>query len=350
MTWEENRDLILVKSIVYNKVWVGCKIFRSKECMEKAALFVVERVKPKAIEAIEDPHEKKQKQNQWVEENGPLVHQFLMVKRNEVNRRFAEHYIEYFLGWDGTLKNRKHQSEIIKLDVSKPKTLIYPTWLPNREEMLQIALRDPEAWGYDDDLNLVDPGARARMDRKFAYYWDKQMGIILGASKWSIEKRCKNLLSFVVKASNEAFAVWMLENNWERWQIRAMYGIVRPELQIYKKKNGDFVDGLESLKPKYTSTASRAKPFAGITDLGKNRLAELTKQVADKRLIKGNYMRWRLELEERVRKIVHRRNGQDDEEKPNEKQRAKRKGPVVRMATVAAVGEQKMDCDDLDQW
>ena len=350
MTDKEKVLSLTSKSVVYNEVWCRCKHIPDRRVMKEAALRVVMEIRPKDIEEIQDQEEKREKQNEWAEVNGPMVVHYLNEKRRYINGRLGSEYIKYFLGWDGTLQLKRgfEEAEVdapcgAPVDLSKPRTLVYPSWLPNPEVMLKIVMRDPIAWGYDNNLNLVDRGKRDAMDKCFAFVWDKLFTLILGSKNWGVNIRCYRNVSTTVHASTEGILVWMLESNWERWETRAMYGISYPELKKHKKQNGDYLPGLEKLLPKYTTLACARNVFGGINNIGKDRLDELTQMVTRNRV---DHADWIDELENRVRRKVFLANGQDVQ--PLGMVRPRRV-PVKRMARPQLNEGEVVDVND-DRW
>lgn len=337
MTWEEKRLYLTIKNFVRNEFWSKCKFVRNSTFMKKAGLCVALAVKPKAIAGIKNQQERMQKRDEWAEFHGPLVAQFVNEKRNYVSRRLGNIYTELLRGGDGSLAKRSRDSGR-KVTVSIPRSVVYPSWLPNPDVLFQVVMRDPQAWGYDDNLQLVDAGARDAMDKRLRFLWDKLITTIIGPSNWGVETRCYQNLStatiahrgsqnpeLAVHASTEALALWIVESNWESWEMLARW------------------EGLEKLEPKYTQPSRPGDPFSGLTNEGVERLHELIQKVQDNRATNAA---WIAKVEDRVREMVHRHNGQDEIE---DKKQDKRKTPPVEMAS-EEVCEEKMDYNDLLQW
>ena len=346
----EERELISTSNrVMVDHLWGKCKAIRNDKFMFKAALLVIRKMKRRKYEKIKDPKKKQENYEEWAEGSGPMVRHLINERRSYVNGRFADVYINVLSGGDGNESKRKRGSASAKsnapVDVTKPKTLVYPDWLPLPQDMLQIAMRDPQAWGYDEYGDLVNPGAKAAMDKRFAFYWDKLITMIVGVRAWSIDNRCHNNLSDKIHASTEALAVWMLESNYDRWMTRAMFDISYPERRIYKKDDGSYLNGLENLQMKYTDPSGGRQPNGGLTEAGRKRLDDLTKMIEENR--RENQV-WIAHLETRVRKIVHKDNGQVEIE---EKKKARRRSKPVKMAsTTAAIDEGVVDFNDLTEW
>ena len=86
-------------------------------------------------------------------------------RRNYVSRRLGNIYTELLRGGDGSFKAKRSRDSGKKVTVSIPRSVVYPSWLPNPDVLFQVVMRDPQAWGYDNDLQLVDAGARDGMDK-----------------------------------------------------------------------------------------------------------------------------------------------------------------------------------------
>ena len=73
MTDKEKLLSLTSKSVVCNEVWSQFKHVPDRRVMKEAALRVVMEIRPKDIEEIQDPAEKRKKQNEWAEVHGPMV-------------------------------------------------------------------------------------------------------------------------------------------------------------------------------------------------------------------------------------------------------------------------------------
>ena len=178
------------------------------------------------------------------------------------------------------------------------------------------------------------------MDKCLRFLWDKLITTIIGPTLWSVKNRCYQNLStatithrgsqnpeseLAVHASTEALALWIVESNWESWEMLARW------------------EGLENLQPKYTQPSRPGDPFSGLTNEGVERLHELIRKVEVNRLTNAP---WIAKVEDRVREMVHRHNGQDVIEDNKE---AKLRTPRVKMAS-EEVCEEEMDHNNLEQW
>ena len=114
-------------------------------------------------------------------------------------------------------------------------------------------------------------------------------------------------------------------------------------MKKHKKDNGDYLERLEKLEPKCTQPSRPGDPFSGLTNEGVERLHELIRKVEVNRLTNAP---WIAKVEDRVRGMVHRHNGQDVIEDNKE---AKLRTPRVKMAS-EEVCEEEMDHNNLEQW
>ncbi len=179
-----------------------------------------------------------------------------------------------------------------------------------------------------------------KMDRMLAFWHDKVIHRVAGHHTWSETKKCYNLLSTAsdtptpsnpnpkpwITPSTEAIAVLMIENYFNRWVLRAKHGISNPDLTIYKKKDGSFIDELQGFKGDYTSPNGGVQPFGGYTEDGVDRLTEMTERIEANRKNNSECIK---QIEQRVLAIVYKRNRRKGIDENKSK---RRKTSVVKMA------------------
>ena len=163
---------------------------------------------------------------------------------------------------------------------------------------------------------------------------------IAGHAGWGPKKRCYNLLSTArddptqgnpnpkqwISPSDEALGVLAIENFYDRWVLRAKYGINNPDLKIYKDKDGAFLKELKGLKTKCSSPNGGQQPHGGLTEAGVKRLNELTAMIKKNRQDNEEMIE---RIEQRVLKIVYKRNGR---KRIDENAKKGRKKPAPKMA------------------
>ena len=369
--WQKNK-IDSIKAVVITKLWHICKCIRNENFLKKAAILVAKGMELEHIETIKDPTEREKEYEAWATdyENKEIVRFLLNNRRNYVITEIGDAYL-LVLGGSTGKKTKDGQGsgedgdedeepdEDPPLDLQNPNQLKCPEWLPTADNILKVALRDPEAWGYDQEGNLVDQAKSDMMDKMLAWYWDVAMSKCLGRTTWCVSKRCHGNMSTHrpnpsrrdrdplphVHASSEAVVVWMVENHYKRWRRRAMYNIKYPEKLKYKQPNGKYLEGLEDLEGKYTSPAGGRQPFGGVTQAGKERLIELTSMIASNREENAEFIK---EVEDRVLKMVYSRNGRaaiDDKKK-----KKKEKKNSLMASAVEEQDEEECDMGDYHAW
>ena len=167
-------------------------------------------------------------------------------------------------------------------------------------------MRDPEAWGYNQDTDAYeDPAKMKQMDKLLAYWQDMLVPRIAGYKLMSETHKCYKRLSTAVTPSTEAYGVFAVVNYWNRWNVRAKFGIKNPDKKIYKDKNGEFLIGLEGLKCKCTSPNEGQQPYGAVTQDGLDFLTDLTKAIKQNREENADFIE---QIEERVLAIVYKRH------------------------------------------
>lgn len=148
------------------------------------------------------------------------------------------------------LKNRRTNDKYADQDGKFP-----PDYKPKRPELpsLQEFL----------DLRLNE--------NVFEIFCDKILRCVVGKLVWR-ERICHELVSVIATPSDEALALLILENSWDRWE------------QIYDL-DGDHKNA--KIQTKWTSDPQHASPFSGWNLEGRERFNELRRLVINDR--KGTY-------------------------------------------------------------
>ena len=181
------------------------------------------------------------------------------------------------------------------------------------------------------------------MNESLHYAWDVLLPRVCGITHWSVLKKCYHNISTgrpnptasnphaepFIQASSEALLLWMFENSWERWMLRAKFSISNPDLTKYKDEDGNFLKGLEKMQGKCTSSCAGRQPFGGITAVGIDRLTHLTKEIERNGKENSEFIKL---VEDDVRAMVHARNGQQQFD-DNKKMGRKKKAPVMMLGT-----------------
>ena len=363
--WQKNK-IDSIKGVVDNDLWRCCKWIRNDDYLLKAAKLVAIKMQMEDIESIRDPKEKDEAYEDWAYENRECVRYLLNKRRNYVSTELGDAYVSAFNGGngkkikgDGSEKGEDGSDDEKELDLSNPKTLKCPDWLPNPTNILQLVLRDPAAWGYNDKGELEDEAKQKKMDVMLAWYWDVMVSKCCGQTYWPVSKRCYTTMSDgapnptradpnpepYVHHSNEAVLVWMVENHYTRWETRAKYSIQWPERKIYKDENKNYKKGLEGLEGKYTSPAGGRQPFGGLTAAGRKRLLELVPMIEKNRQDNARFIK---SVEERVQRLVHKKNGRVELDK---KKGVRGKKKATNMASAVPVQEEEAcDMNDMGSW
>ena len=241
------------------------------------------------------------------------------------------------------------------LDLDNPIQLADCPWLPTPEWVEKLVLRDPEAWGYDEEEDTFDAEKMAFMNEMMWFWWDVVIPRIAGHAGWGPKKRCYNLLSTArddpthgnpnpklwISPSDEALGVLAIENFYDRWVLRAKYGINNPDLKIYKDKDGAFLKELKGLKTKYSSPNGGQQPHGGLTEAGVKRLTKLTEMIRKNRKDNKEMIK---RIEEGVLKIVYKRNGR---KRIDENAKKGRKKEAPKMAKLdSTIRWEDIDMDD----
>ena len=367
MTTAEKSLHDTVKNAVDNKIWPLVKCLRGKDFMFKAAVITARFMEREEIECLSDPDEREKKCEEWASDHMLLVRHFLNKRRNYVSTEIGDLCVDVLLGGDGKGKMKKSrqsgrslmQNSDQALDLSKPNNLKHPLWLPTPENIIDLVLRDQEAWGHNEAGELFDEAKQKKMDNMLAFHWDKIIHKVCSQQLWSPTKRCCVNMSTGgpnpsaanpkpgphVTHSSEAIAVWMIENHYSRWEARAKFDVSHPEELKCKNPDGTFKEGIETLQGKCTCPSGGRQPHGGLTVAGKKPLLELID------LIKANRAEnaeWIAGVEDRVRALVYKKNGRDT---IDDKKKSRGKKKATNMANVDA-DEDDGGCDmaNVNQW
>ena len=375
MTRSNRDEWSSVKRIVDNPIWDNCKIVRNEEHMLKAG---------HQTALIKHPEMSKDEHMEWARENQYLVRHLINKRRNYCADRLAGVVIAALVGnmkggrgseeddEDGDDEENEEEEDegeakgkrkAINKDYDpnnpKPAAISKAKWLPTPDMVYDVIMRDPDAWGYDEETGEFDPAKKKVMEEAFAFVWNDMMPTICGVKSWGVTKKCYHNMSTgadeptednpnprpYVSPASEAFLLWLVENHWDRWVLRAKFGISNPDLKKYKNKDGSFKKGLEKLEGEYTTPCGGRQPFGGITEEGQKRLDDLINEVKINRRDNADFLKL---VEDPVREMVWARNGRKEIE---ENRKAGRKKKVVSaFAAAAPVDEEEIDYDDEEQW
>ena len=371
MTYAEDAFYNQVKGAVDNRLWQICKYLRGEQYGEKATNFVCKELKLAEHTKIKDKTAKELAEANWCLTNKDFVVYLVNKRRNYVSTETGDMMVGYFRGsaskkgkkggrseekedeeeeedGDGKVKNGGGSGE-----VGTEITITIPPDLPSEETILALAMRDPKAWGYNDEGELVDPEKQKKMDKELVFWWDKVMSKVCGQARWSPLKRCYGNLTThsgrdgvpYVSPSDEAVGVFNFENHYKRWICRAKYNIKTPELLKYKKQDKTYLDHLKDLQGKYTDPRGGRQKFGGLTKKGKDRLIELINMIEENRKENADFIK---SVEDRVGPMVYKLHGRDA---IDAKRNSKGKKMANHMASAEADKEDdKCDMDDFSSW
>ena len=310
--------------------WNDCKFVRNGAYLIKATVRVCKHLHPSWKDG---KHEKEVMA--WVEKWKLLILHHVNEKRNYVIGRLAKLYTDEMGGV--TSKKKKGRGgdededddedgdgEEQAADLSNPKAVVIPDWLPTKQELIQLVMRDPKAWGYKRGHDTFDDEAKAaEWDVMLAFWSDSVISRVAGHHVWSPTKRCYKRLSTAddITVSTEALAVLLIENAYDRWALRVKHDVSQPELKIYKNKDGTYLPGLEGFETPYTSPNGGQQPFGGITEEGVKRFDDLVAMIKKNREENAEVID---RIEERARKIVYRwhdRKRYDDKKNKGKKKK-----------------------------
>ena len=195
-----------VKRILDNPIWDNCKIVRNEEYMLKAGYQTA---------LIKHPEMSKDEHMEWARENQHLVRHLINKRRNYCADRLAGVVIAALVGnmkggrgseeddEDGDDEENEEEEDegeekgkrkAINKDYDpnnpKPAAISKAKWLPTPDMVYDVIMRDPDAWGYDEETGEFDPAKKKVMEEAFAFVWNDMMPTICGANEWGVTKRC----------------------------------------------------------------------------------------------------------------------------------------------------------------
>lgn len=341
MTYAESSRYDLVRDAVNDVLWQKCKWIRNEDYLGKATKLVCDTLQLEEHTKLEGM-KKEEAIVDWCVKYKDLVREIHNYKRNYCNQEVGEEIVDMFKEGKG-------------LD-----------FIPTPSEIHDLATRNPVAWGDT-------PAQHAAMDKKFVFYWDVVLSKICGNSTWCVTKRCYGHLSThgpeptksnpdpepYVDPSSEAFAVWMFENFYDRWQAKAAFlasGIDSKELlkkqpkdtkgNDLKDENGEWKE--TKMNTKYSDHRGGQQPFGGFTQAGRKRLLELNAEMSNIR--KNKEEEWVNSvglLEERVLQQVRAIHKRDEIDAKRNKKVTKK---ATHMASAATEPEEVCIQDDMNQW
>ena len=228
-----------MKGAVCGAVWQDCKFVRDPNYLMKASLKVAKHLFP----SFNDDNNKDHAMD-WAKQWQFSVLQLVNERRNCVISRLAKLCIDELTVECGKASKAEEQEdegeddddddeedgEVKALDLSKPNKLKIRPDLPTPDLVIKMVMRDPEAWGYNQDTDAYeDPAKMKQMDKLLAYWQDMLVPRIAGYKLMSETHKCYKCLSTAVTASTEAYGVFAVVNYWDRWNLRAKFGIKNPD-------------------------------------------------------------------------------------------------------------------------
>ena len=240
----------LIKKVVNTKLWKNCKFIKNDKFAEKAAKFVLRKLKLQEMEGL-DGDQLAAAEKIWVNANRSKICSMLNDRRNYVIQQIGVVF--------------KEAAASNKLDE-----------LPNVDEMKALVMRE----GMDSDATKEQ---KAKMDAFFDKYWDLLMPIVAGHKHWAPKQRWNLMLSFgkrneddpnsewLVHPSDEAFLLIAWENSYDRW--------------TYKATAGDAFDDKDpQAQTKYSSSPLGTKAYGQWDPKGINAFGDYQKAVLKQRL------------------------------------------------------------------
>ena len=302
---------------MYWAVWPDCKFVRDRTYLIKASLKVAKHLVPAF-----NGNKNAKKAMAWAKIEQFLVLHLVNERRNYVISRLCKLYIdELTVGCGKALTAEEDEDddeaedgeatdgEVKTLDLSKPNKLKIRPDLPTPDLVIKMVMRDAEAWGYNPDTDeFEDEEKMSRMDELLAYWQDMVVPRVAGYKVMSETQKCYKLLSATVTPSTEAYAAFAVVNYWDRWGLRAKFGIKNPDKKIYKDKNGEFLPELKGFKCKYTSPNEGQQPYGAVSQDGLDFLTDLTKAIKQNREENADFVK---DVEERVLAIVYKRHDRE---------------------------------------
>ena len=213
---------------------------------------------------------------------------------------------------------------------------------PNEENILDLVLR--KGLGKDDE-------DRAQNEKRLDNLIDKIYPKICGNSRWSPTIRHCKLPSSVrpspskdnpnpnthVTVSDEAFAVWVLENKCPSW--KNPFDLSRLDSDAAREKHKETNEYKEAEKTPYTDPKAGQKKFGGVTDKGWKRHKLIHKMIVENREERAEEIK---KIEEEAPKRIRIANNREE---IDEKRKAKK-----RKSTNPPVEEEEVEDEDMTNW
>ena len=325
----------LIFSASKKHLWQRCKFIRSDTKLRKGTKFVFDKLDLTEFEGLEGD-QRNEAIEQWIATNENLVRQGINAQRNYVVGELRTYVVE-------------------KMKAGKTGEV------PNKEEMLNLALRKDLGDSEDDE------DTNTRMRNLMVVYWDRLLPKVCGSDFWSPTKRHYGLISFMkpaptredpdphpyVDESAEALLVWAWENYYDRWEHQA-----KCELGNKGKKKGDegYVDPdakdpttkkyvAKEMETPYTSSNQGQQRFGGLNKTGKKRMVELHEMIVENRKEHPEDIK---AVEASILELVRKKNKRNEIDE-RKKQRGKKVVAVLE-ASVEDSDDEEDDENDYSKW
>ena len=307
----------LVLKIVKHDLFQVCKFLSGHKNLRKACLFVMRIIDKLQLVGLEGA-ELAEYEEEWYYNYENLVRTGINLERSYCHEQCKKFMKKVFL--QGEEANWPTDKNIERL-------------------ALRLNIKGDEDWGL-----LVK-------------YWEFLLVKTTGMGYWSPTKRQFGCISsmrepegtnlnagLLVHYTDEAFLVWIFENNYHRWQ----YDYDKKALQVRlndkqdKEMTQKKFDELQAVGKagKYTTAVAGRKPFGGITPKGEARWKELSTAIRENRANNAEKIR---EIEERALGMVReftKRIEKEAKKKANGKKKPKEKEEE----------EEEPDMDDMDNF
>ena len=310
-----------VEAVAKTDLWQKCKQIRNQKYLVKATKCVMHKLDLKEFQGLEG-EDLELARKDWVEDNKETVRKSINEKRN------------YCLG---------EVRDFMVPEIAAGRA----DQVPNQDEIVKLAFRqfdeedeedDGDAEASDEDREAKKKekeAARARLMNLFLQYWDVLLSKICGSDYWSPTKRHYGCISSMlqpatkdnpdpdpyVDPSAEAMLVWGFLNAYDRWELQAEYLNKNKQAKLTSKDPG-YMDPLarhksgpnkgefkeERANTTWTTSTSGQAKWGGITPEGRNKITELTNQIAQNRKENADYIR---EVEEEALALLRKKHGRD---------------------------------------
>jgi len=307
----------LVLKIVKHDLFQVCKFLNGHKNLRKACLFVMRIIDKLQLVGLEGA-DLAEYEEEWYYNYENLVRTGINLERSYCHEQCKKFMKKVFL--QGEEANWPTDKNIERL-------------------ALRLNIKGDEDWGL------------------FVKYWEFLLVKTTGMGYWSPTKRQFGCISsmrepegtnlnagLLVHYTDEAFLVWIFENNYHRWQ----YDYDRKALQVRlndkqdKEMTQKKFDELQAVGKagKYTTSVAGRKPFGGITPKGEARWKVLSAAIRENRANNAEKIR---EIEEKGLVMVReftKRIEKEAKKKANGKKKEKEKEEE----------EEEPDMDDMDNF